>query len=270
MLRLISKIICLGRPSVRQAYEKGDVSASSTLHTKEHSHAEHHTISAEYLADLVLGGIDGIITTFAVVAGVVGASMSSGVIIVLGLANLLADGLSMAVGNYLGVVSEEDYYNSERARESWEIENIPEHERQEVREIYQEKGFDGELLERVVSQITANKDVWLETMMLDELGIVQDKKNPLIVGAVTFFAFLMFGSVPLLAYIYAYLAGVENTDQLFVYCIASTGIALFGVGAARAYFTLRSWFRSGMEILMLGGAAGAVAYYVGVMLKGLV
>lgn len=271
VLNLITKLSVVGAGDVRTAYAKGDSQASAAAHKHkhQHSHHEHHNPSAEYLADFVLGGIDGIITTFAVVAGVVGANLSSGVIIILGLANLLADGLSMAIGNYLGAKSEADYYSKERVREEWEIKHVPEHEREEIRDIYRAKGFEGELLDRVVEHITSNPQLWIDTMMRDELNIIEDRKNPVLVGLVTLLAFIGFGSIPLIVYFYAYLQSVPASDSFFVWCLISTGLALFGVGAARSKFTLQSWIRSGLEILLLGGAAGTVAYYVGVALKGL-
>jgi len=266
---LLRRILVRLSPSLsRRAFREQDVEASRHAHGA-HSHHEHHSASAEYLPDFVLGGIDGIITTFAVVAGVVGAHLSNGVIIVLGAANLLADGLSMAVGNYLGAKSEQDYFRSERQREIWEIEHIPEHEKEEIREIYEGKGFSGDLLNRVVDHIVADKKLWVDTMMRDELNIIEDRKDPFIVGAVTFVAFLVFGFIPLTVFVGAIVLGAGESTPLFEYCLGATGSALFCVGALRARFTFRSWIRSGVEILLLGGAAGAVAYYVGVMLRGL-
>src|SRR5262249_9022303 len=127
-----------------------------------------------------------------------------------------------------------------------------------------------ELLEAVVGQVTADKDLWLDTMMRDELNIIEDRKNPFVVGLVTFVAFVVFGSVPLIGYVLSFLMGHGGTDHLFKFCLISTAVALFGVGASRARFSLQSWMRSGFEILLLGGTAGAVAYYVGVLLKEIV
>ena len=254
-------------PTPREAFRSRSVEASQQAHHQHHAqHCERHGGSGAYLGEMVLGGIDGIVTTFAVVAGVEGAQLSVGVILILGIANLLADGFSMAVGNYLGTKSEQDFAQSEREREEWEVENVPEHEAEEIREIYAAKGFTGELLDQVVAHTTANKKLWVDTMMREELGLIEDRQNPYLVGLVTFVSFLSFGSVPLLLYVIRYLQGGDNAG-LVPYVAAMTGIALFLVGVLRSRFTHRPWLRSGLEILVVGGSAGALSYVVGVILR---
>ena len=119
----------------------------------------------EYLGEFVYGGIDGCVTTFAVVAGSVGANLDSAVILILGFANLLADGFAMSIGAYLSTKSERDNYEKHKRVEYWEVDNLPEKEREEIREIYQAKGFEGALLEKVVDVITADRDRWVDVMM---------------------------------------------------------------------------------------------------------
>lgn len=253
--------------NIHSAYRERDAKKSASAHASR-GH-ERHPTQGEYLSDFVLGGTDGIITTFAVVAGVAGAELSTGLVLVLGAANLLADGLSMAAGNYLGATSEREYYRRERAREEWEVENVPDHEVDEIREIYQQKGFRGELLEKIVSHITADKKLWVDTMMREELGIIEDRKRPLLAASATFAAFIVFGAVPLLVYLLAWVSG-GGSGGLFPYCVAMTGVALFIVGALRSSFTERGRFRSGVEILIVGGLAGAISFGVGALLKGIV
>jgi VIT1/CCC1 family predicted Fe2+/Mn2+ transporter len=185
------------------------------------------------------------------------------------LANLLADGLSMAIGNYLGARSRQDFWREEREREIWEIEQIPEAEREEIRRHYRHKGFKGELLERIVATITSDKQRWLDEMMREELGIREEKTAPLESGLVTFAAFAAAGLVPLAAYTAAFFdAGL--LPMTFPLSIALTAAALFGVGAARCLLTRRPWWRSGLEIFALGGVAAACAFAVGHLLRGLV
>ena len=143
----------------------------------------------DYLGEFVYGGIDGSVTTFAVVAGAVGASLDSSIIIILGFANLFADGFSMSVGSYLSSKSEIDNFKKHQKIEYWEVENIPEAEREEIRDIYREKGFEGELLEQVVEVITSDKDRWVDVMMKDELSMMETNKSPFAMGAVTFISF---------------------------------------------------------------------------------
>ena len=117
------------------------------------------------LGDFVYGATDGAVTTFAVVAGVVGASLSPSIVLILGFANLLADGFSMAVGNYLATKAQREYIEKARKREEWEIDNLVEQEKQEIRDIYTKKGFKAELLDEIVKVITSRRKVWFDTMM---------------------------------------------------------------------------------------------------------
>ena len=256
-------------PNARHAFIRGDIAASRAAHID--GHVESQSGGARYLSDIVLGGIDGIITTFAVISSVEGAKLSPGVILVLGFANLFADAISLAVGNYLGAKSEREYQHSEREREAWEIENLPELETQEVRDIYAAKGFEGDLLEAIVQHITDDKELWLDTMMREELDIVEDQQDPRMVGLATFVAFVGFGFIPLCAYLSTFVAGWQlSPRELFSVCVLCTAVALFSVGALRAKVTLESKAKSGLEIMLMGGIAGSVAYTVGVALRGLV
>ena len=121
-----------------------------------------------YLGDAVLGAIDGCVTTFAIVAGAVGAGFSGGVVVILGFANLIADGFSMAASNYLGTKSERERIDNIRLAEDRQIEVLPEGEREEIRQIFVRKGFTGEVLEKIVATITANRPLWVETMVREE------------------------------------------------------------------------------------------------------
>lgn len=220
-----------------------------------------------YLRDAVLGGIDGAVTTFAVVAGSIGASLPGGVIVVLGMANLLADGLSMGVGNYLGVRSESQRRDELRREEHREILAVPEGEREEVRQIYAAKGFEGELLEQVVAVITADPDRWVDTMLVEEHGIELDGPNAFRAGLSTFLAFLVVGLIPVLPFVVQAL-GIGGFDS-FAVSIALTAVAFFAVGAYKSRLVARKWWVDGLETLALGGVAAIVAFGVGWALRGL-
>lgn len=222
----------------------------------------------EYLRDVVYGANDGIITTFAVVAGVSGAALDPAIVVVLGLANLIADGFAMATGNYLGTKSEQDYNKLLREEEVWEVEHIPEYERAEIEEIYRKKGFRGRDLARAVSIITARKDRWVGEMMREEHGVLagdDDPYQPVKNGAATFVAFVVAGIIPLLPYII-----LRGTENLLMLSIVFTGVTLFVIGSLRTIFTKRSIFRSGLEMLLVGSIAAVIAYFIGEALKGLV
>lgn len=218
-----------------------------------------------YLGEFVYGGIDGSVTTFAVVAGSVGAGLESVIIIILGFANLLADGFAMSVGAYLSTKSERDNYKKHKNVEYWEVENMPEAEREEVRQIYREKGFKGELLEKVVDVITADKDRWVDVMMKDELGMMKEEKSPVAMGAVTYLAFVVVGLVPLLVYVWDYLFGFKGNPFLWA-CILTAG-AFMVIGFLKTYVTETSRFKGILETLILGAIAASVAYLVGDVLE---
>lgn len=221
-----------------------------------------------YVSDFVFGGIDGAVTTFAVVAGVAGASLSPAIVLILGFANLLADGFSMAVGNYMAAKAAKEYIEKIRRSERRSIETNPSEEKSEVERIYEMKGFSGRLKEEIVEHITSDKEVWVDTMMKDEFGIIEDRKSPIMSALSTFLAFNLIGFVPLLAYVLSYFANSTLT-HVFPISIALTSIALFTVGSVKGRIVEKNWFTSGISTMLLGGVAAALAYLAGYLLKGL-
>lgn len=216
-----------------------------------------------YLRDWVYGGIDGTVTTFAIMAGVVGASLSAGVVIILGVANLLADGFSMAAANYTGTKAEHDEYEQLRRMEERHVDLAPEGEREEVRQIFQAKGFKGEALETAVDVITARRERWIDTMMTEEHGMPTVIRSPLKAAAMTFIAFVLCGAVPLLPYALMLPSPVLPS-------VIMTGMTFFGIGSLRSYWSPTPWWRAGLETFAIGMGAAGVAYVVGSLLKGLI
>lgn len=217
-----------------------------------------------YLGDAVLGGIDGCVTTFAVVAGVSGAGFPAGVAIVLGLANLLADGFSMAAGNYQAGKTERERVARARRHEERHIDLIPEGEREEIRQIYSAKGFSGDALEHVVDTITGDRRLWVDTMMTEELGLPLETAHPLRIALATFGAFLAVGLVPLLPFV---LPGLVPPHATFAASCVMTGVAFFGIGLFKGYWLGTSRWRGGLETLLVGGTAATLAYAVGALLR---
>lgn len=218
-----------------------------------------------YLREFVYGGVDGAVTTFAVVAGGFGAGLDSGVIIILGFANLFADGFSMSVGAYLSAKSEKENYTKHQEIEYWEVENLPEKERQEIEDIYRAKGFKGDLLQQVVDQITSNKDLWVAEMMKDELNMIEETKSPFKVGLATLIAFIVIGFIPLLMYTWDFLYPSEFNS--FLWTAILTGIAFILVGWLKSAVTQAPLLKSILETLALGAIAALIAYYVGDVLE---
>lgn len=254
-----------------EAYRNKDVDASRRAHESDKiksSLEKHKTGAGAYIGEAVYGALDGIVTTFAVVAGVEGARLSSGIVLILGFANLIGDGLSMGVGSYLSTKSRQEYEKSERIREEWEIDNYPEGEKEEIRQIYKRKGFRGPDLDRAVEIITSNKEAWVETMMVEELGILAEDNHPFFNGLTTFISFVIAGFIPLMFFVAA-LAVPGLGRYTFMMSLILTGITLFVIGSLRVLVTQTRWWRSGLEMLFVGGAAALGAYFIGYVLRGL-
>lgn len=215
-----------------------------------------------YLRDFVYGGIDGSVTTFAVVAGVEGASLSSGIVLILGLANLLADGFSMAAGNYSGTKTVLDDMARLHEIEKKHIRLDPEGEREEVRQILASKGLTGHTLEDAVGAVTGDRETWIRIMLTEEYGIPPVLPSPLKAAFVTFVAFLICGAVPLLPF-------ALGLGEPFTVSVVMTGIVFLAIGAAKSRWSLAPWWRSAIETFLIGATASALAYVVGMLLQGL-
>ena len=211
-----------------------------------------------YLRDWIYGGIDGGVTTLAVVTGVAGAQLSSWIILALGFANLFADGFSMAASNYLGTKSEHDDWRRLHDIENRHIDLAPEGEREEVRQIFERKGFEGEELSRIVELITADRKRWVQTMLTDEYGLPHEVRSPWIAALCTFTAFLICGLVPLLPYLF-------TTANSLSLSIILTGIVFFAIGSIKSKWSTSTWWQSGSTTLLVGTIAAALAYLAGVI-----
>ncbi len=222
----------------------------------------------KYLGEFVYGGIDGCVTTFAVVAGSVGAGLDSAVIIILGFANLLADGFAMSIGAYLSTRSEHDNYQKHKQLELLQIEKSPELEKAKIRNIYASKGFEGELLDKIVNGITMNNEVWADTMMKEELEMVEEDRSPLWIGTTTYVSFILIGLIPLIIYVIDYISPIGK--NLFLIASVLTAFGFIIIGWLKTYVNQTSAVKGILETLVLGGIAAVVAYFVGDFLEQLI
>jgi len=234
----------------------------------EHSHTSEEIqqrlaqdTHGNYLRDWIYGGIDGTVTTFAIVAGVVGADLPGTVVLVLGLANLVADGFAMGAGNYSGTKAELDDYVRLLAIERKHIALVPSGEREEIRQIFGHKGFSGAELERIVDVITSDEDRWAKTMAVEEYGLSPAVKSPILAALSTSAAFLLCGLVPLISYLMTYSLAL---------CVVATGLVFFTIGALKSRWSLAGWARSGSETLAIGMSAAALSFCIGFGLRALV
>ncbi len=254
-----------------EAFKKGDLETHRKLHSPDEIGKEpwHKTEHGKYIGQAVYGASDGIVTTFAAISGIAGANLNPKIAIIVGLANLFADGISMAIGDYLSEKSEREYILAEKEREMWEVEHMPEAEKLEVMEIYKEKGLSGEKLNNLVDAITSDKEIWVQTMLHEELGLFEDDTNPLKSAIVTFLSFAIAGFMPLIAYVFASQWAFLLQNQFLISCII-TGITLFFVGALRQIVTGVKWYKGGFEMLFVGGLSATVAYLIGWMIEKIV
>ncbi|MCL4767296.1 MAG: VIT1/CCC1 transporter family protein [Hyphomicrobiaceae bacterium] len=213
-----------------------------------------------YLRDWVYGGIDGAVTTFAVIAGVAGAALSPGIVLILGISNIVADGFSMAAANYSGTKSEIDDMRRLAEVERRHIALVPEGEREEIRQILVSKGLSGAALEEAVTAITSNEQVWVETMLAEEYGLPAIARQPVTAGLYTFSAFMACGGIPLIPY----LIGLPDAFQ---WAILATGVVFFVIGSVKSRWSLARWWHSGLETLAIGMSAAGLAYVIGYLLR---
>jgi len=235
-----------------------------------HAHPQefHHHNSADphrqtfALSDVILGGQDGLVNVLGVILGVAAATGDPYIVFVAGLAATFAESVSMGAVAYTSTLADADFYESEREREYRHIMEVPNLEKQEIREIYAQKGFDGDLLERIVDTITANKDVWVAVMMAEEHQLVPTNrrnafKSALIVG----FAAIIGSLIPLAPFIFLPVTAGMITSILVA------ALVLFVVGAYKARMTVGHPGKSGLEMALIGTISALVGYAVGAILK---
>lgn len=215
---------------------------------------------AEYLKEWVYGGIDGVVTTFAIIAGVAGASLSPTIILILGFANLIADGFSMAAGSYSATKADKDNYDRLRVREETHITKFYDGEIEETRQILKKKGFDGEELEQMVTTISKDKNTWIDWMMSEEYGMSMPAQTPMGAALNTFAAFIACGFMPVLPF-------VLGLPSSLMWALAFSGVTFFMIGSIKSVWSVKSMWREGLETFLIGMTAAGISYAIGYGLK---
>jgi len=245
----------------------------SELDFKEHLEKEHKlsTLST-HIREIVYGGTDGIITTFAVVAGFSGAQAITSdstlpilTVLLFGFANLFADGASMGLGNFLSVRADQDLYKREKDKERKEIKENTDMEKAETTHILMSRGFTQGEAAKMAEIYARNEGPWVDFMMREELGMPSpESENPFLTGLITFLAFILFGFIPLTPYVFT-----QNilSSHSFSYSILFTFVALLILGISRWKVTRQSISRSVGETVLLGSISAIIAYFVGTMFR---
>lgn len=257
----------------RSRYTELSMNRTVTHHgfdLKKHLAEEHkRSPLSEYLREIVYGGNDGIVTTFAVVAGFAGAqanvatsSLPFLAVLLFGSANLLADGLSMSMGSFLAIRAEQDLYRNEHGHELQEIRTNPDAEYAETLAILQSKGFAEKDAITIADTMRKNESYWTEFMMKDELELPNpEHEKPFAIALSTFIAFVTFGFIPLIPFI------VSRSSESFPASVLATAIALLLLGMLRAFVTQKRMLRGIFETLLVGGSAAGAAYFVGTFFR---
>jgi len=227
---------------------------------------KHSNTPSEYIKSMVFGGLDGIITTFAVVAAVAGAELSADMVTLMGVANLVSDGISMGLGDYLSERSEKDYIHQEWKRETWEFENYPEGEKKEMVELYVEEGMAEADATIIVNAFSKYPEKFVNLMMVDELGLEkwdpQDLKGLWKQGAITMCSFWFFGGIPVVTYAVVSAAGVASQNLIFLIDCLVTLLTMFLLGAAKAKVTNTSMLFQGGVMMLNGTVACGASYFI--------
>lgn len=220
----------------------------------------------EYLGETVYGGIDGIVTTFAIVAGSVGAGLSSKIVLILGFANLIADGFSMGVGAYLSSKSERELYEKKRLDVINEVQGERSGGKDMIHKIYKRRGFKGKLLDEVAEVVSADKEHFVDVVMSEEYEMLPEKKAPFAIGIATYTAFIVVGFTPLSAYTLDSIFGWDY-EHLFIVTIVLSALAFVGVGLLKSQVAQTNKLRAVAETLVLGALAAGFAFYIGDFLE---
>lgn len=239
-----------------------DSTALETV-SEEHAQAENAGRAglAVHLRDLILGGQDGLVNVLGLVLGLTAAGSDTRVVIVGGLAALMAESVAMGGVQYTSAGAERDYYFSELEREKREVREMPEEERAEVREIFRSRGLHGELLEQVVERITADPDLWVRVMMKDELSLSEPAKSGILTRAVLVGVSCAVGSlIPILPFL------TLPRSAAPIAAVLLCAVVLFAVGAYKAVTLVGTWWKSGAQILAIGLVSAFAGYLIGLAL----
>lgn len=240
-----------------------DENLSRLVH--EQKTAEGHRINGDFVKSIVYGGLDGILSMFAIISGAAGGSLPPEAVVVLGISNLIANGISMGVGDTISTFSYHDHVANERKRECWEFDNCPEGEIEEMIDLYEEKGLPRHKAKVVVETMAKYHDFFIDIMVAEELGlrIPHIDENPYKEGLVTFLSFFFFGGLPLLFFTIISNLFHFSSNELFIFSFISTGFVLFLLGVCKSKFSSTSWQYSGIEFVLLGSTCAIVSYFIG-------
>ena len=228
---------------------------------KPRGELEEHSAVRNYVRDLILGFNDGLVSVYAIVAGVVAAGLATREVAIAGIAATVAGAISMGLGEYLSTKSQSEYYAAEAQRERDHIRKYPQLERQEVHEMLEAKHYPPELVGRIADHVVSDEDRFVDFMMREEFGVGgESERSPLVAMALVMGAFVVGAAAPLAPFLF----GVGDLTGLVWASVLSLG-GLFAAGAGRGKTSGLNPWKSGLEMATLGAVAALVTYGVGAL-----
>lgn len=224
-------------------------------------HEEDHLRSSDFLRDIVIGMSDGLTVPFALAAGLTGAIADSSIIVIAGIAEIVAGSIAMGLGGYLAGKTEQDHYFSELKREEDEVERVPEMEKEEVRQFFENLGLSSEMQKMATEEISKDKKQWIDFMMKFELGLDEPdpkraRKSALNIGV----SYAVGGIIPLLPYFF-----IANSREAIIYSVIATLICLFFFGYFKSRMTGVPVLSGAVKVMLIGAVAAGCAYIVALL-----
>jgi len=227
-------------------------------------HHEQHLQSSDIIRDIVIGMSDGLTVPFALAAGLSGAVNSSGIVITAGIAEIVAGSIAMGLGGFLAGRTEVEHYASELKREYAEVENVPEQEKMEVKEVFAAFGLSEKLQNEVADEMAKDKDKWVDFMMRYELGLEEPKANRATQSAVTIgLSYIAGGIIPLSPYFF-----IGNSTEALYYSCGITMICLFVFGYFKSRVTGQPAVKGALKVLLIGAIAATAAFVMAKLITG--
>lgn len=228
-----------------------------------HSEDNVHTPRARSIREVVFGVNDGLVSITGIIVGVTSSRLSSNQIIISGLAAVIAAAVSMGLGQYLSTVAQNEYFLAERKREYREVSEVPHEERAEVESIFRRQGFNADEVKTLTARITSDADRWVDFMMKEELGILLDSlDNPWSSSVVMALAVIAGSVAPILPYLL-----IPNANVAEIWAIVFAIVVAFGLGVLKAKVAKSSWWRSGLQFLLVTAAAVVIGVLGGHLLR---
>ena len=227
-------------------------------------HHEHHLKSSDTIRDIVIGMSDGLTVPFALAAGLSGAVNSSTIVVTAGIAEIVAGSIAMGLGGFLAGRTEADHYRSELSREYREVEELPEQEKKEVKDVFADFGLSEHLQQEIADEMARDKDKWVDFMMRFELGLEKPEANQATKSAITIgISYIVGGIIPLSPYFL-----ISNSAMALYYSVAVTLVCLFVFGYFKSKVTGQPPVSGAFKVVIIGALAAGAAFLVARFING--